>query len=310
MRINKFLAEAGVCSRRGADELVLAGAVTVNGTVVTTPGVQVDAHADRVEVRGRPVRLVSAPPCCLMLNKPVRVVSTARDPEGRPTVLDLVPPELAMAGGRPRRLYPVGRLDYFSEGLLLITDDGELTQRLVHPRHHVPKTYRVTVRGPLTPQCLRRMREGMTLSEGERLAPVEARILQGGPDGATTLEMVLHQGVNRQIRRMCRDLGLTVLRLVRVAQGPLRLGDLAPGAVRELTAGELRAIRRAVGLAEEGCPAEAASAVRTAPASGVPSRRNRHNPRMEASGHGRAGRAHNSPAGRQPGDLAQRRGGR
>ena len=248
MRINTFLAEAGVCSRRGADTLVLAGAVSVNGTVVTTPGVQIDERADRVAVRGRPVRLASVPPCCLMLNKPVRVVSTAKDPEGRPTVLDFIPPELATAGGQPRRLYPVGRLDYFSEGLILITDDGELTQRLVHPRHHVSKTYQVTVRGPLTPACLRRMREGMTLAEGERLAPVQARILKAGFAGATTLEMILQQGVNRQIRRMCRDLGLTVLRLVRVAQGPLRLGDLAPGAVRALTEDEMRAIRHAVGL--------------------------------------------------------------
>ena len=323
MRINKFLAEAGVCSRRGADELVLAGAVTVNGAVVTTPGVQVDVHADRVEVRGRPVRPVSVPPCCLMLNKPVRVVSTARDPEGRPTVLDLVPPELAMAGGQPRRLYPVGRLDYFSEGLLLLTDDGELTQRLVHPRHHVPKTYRVTVRDTLTPQGLRRMREGMTLAEGERLPPVQARILRDSPAGATTLELILHQGVNRQIRRMCRDLGLTVLRLVRVAQGPLELGDLAPGACRALTAGELRAIRRAVGLADDSGEADkTARTVRAAPAdriSAAPGAGGRsfgaqrdatHACGPGTSGRARADRSSGHAAGRQPSGSSARRHGR
>ncbi len=302
MRINKFLAEAGVCSRRGADELVLAGAVSVNGAVVTTPGMQVDERVDRVEVRGRLVVPVSAPPCCLMLNKPVRVVSTAKDPEGRPTVLDLIPPALAMAGGRPRRLYPAGRLDYFSEGLLLITDDGELTQRLVHPRHHVPKTYRVTVRGPLTPQCLRQMRQGMTLAEGERLAPVEARILPGGAGGVATLELTLHQGVNRQIRRMCRDLGLTVLRLVRVAQGPLRLGDLAPGAVRALTDEEMKAIRRAVGLPAGGASPEA-------PAAGAPPQRDKRVPRQGADEGGRAGHGQGRQS-RRPADPAFRRTGR
>ena len=296
MRINKFLAEAGVCSRRGADELVLAGAVRVNGMVVTTPGVQVDERADRVEVRGRRVTLASVPPCCLMLNKPVRVVSTAKDPEGRPTVLDFVPPELAMAGGQPRRLYPVGRLDYFSEGLILITDDGELTQRLVHPRHHVPKIYRVVVRGALAPESLRRMREGMTLAEGERLAPVEVRILRGGSAGATTLEMTLHQGVNRQIRRMCRDLGLTVLRLVRVAQGPLRLGDLAPGAVRALTAGEMQAIRRAVGLVAEGGNGSTGGARKP----DAQAQRDTRSPRMDVSGRTRAGRTHGNTTDRWP----------
>ena len=243
MRINKFLAEAGVCSRRGADALVEQGVVAVNGVRVTEMGTQVDETRDRVTVRGKPVRVAAAPSVCIMLNKPVRVVSTASDPQGRRTVLDCLPP--ALKNGR--RLYPVGRLDFFSEGLLLITDDGELTSRLIHPRYHVPKMYRVTVRGVVNDKVLGVMRGGMTLAEGEKLAPVAVRVVR--PEGdAYLLEMVLNQGVNRQIRRMCRDLDLTVLRLVRVAQGPLSLGSLAPGAARVLTDAELTALRRAAGM--------------------------------------------------------------
>ena len=242
MRINKFLAEAGVCSRRGADALVLSGAVLINGLAAEI-GAQVDEAKDRVEVNGVLVAPKKSQPCCLMLNKPVRVLSTARDPEGRQTVLDLVPEPLRMG----RRLYPVGRLDYFSEGLILLTDDGALTQRLVHPRHHVAKTYRVLVRGRVTDAALKAMRGGMTLAEGERLAPVDVKVLSGR-DGKTQLEMTLRQGVNRQIRRMMRDLGLTVLRLIRVAEGPLALGSLPVGGVRPLSQGELSALRRELGL--------------------------------------------------------------
>ncbi len=253
MRINKFLAEAGVSSRRGADELVTAGVVRING-VVAVSGDQVDEENDIVEVRGKRVTLPNVAPCYLMLNKPVRVVTTAKDPEGRTTVLDLVPRELSETNGRQRRLYPVGRLDFFSEGLLLITDDGELTQRLVHPRYHVPKTYLVTVRGTLTQQDVQKMRDGMTLAEGETLEPIGVRVIRQDKsefEERALLEIVLHQGLNRQIRRMCRDLELTVLRLVRVAQGPLRLGKLPAGKVRALTPEELRALRQAVGLEEK-----------------------------------------------------------
>ena len=253
VRINKALADAGVCSRRKADELVAAGAVKVNGETVESPGLQIRPGIDRIEVNGRQLKSDTRPPCYLMLHKPVRVVSTARDPEGRMTVLDLVP-----SRWRGRRLYPAGRLDFFSEGLVLLTDDGELTNRLVHPSHHLPRVYRVLVRGGVKEQALAAMRSGMTLAEGEKLAPVEVRVLPGarhdlsGQRGTgqagTLLEMTLHQGLNRQIRRMCRDLGLTVLRLVRVAQGPLQLGVMRPGEVRELTPAETTALRRAVGL--------------------------------------------------------------
>ncbi len=253
VRINKALADAGVCSRRRADALVTAGAVKVNGETVLSPGLQVRPGLDRIEVNGEPLQLSPRSSCYLMLHKPVRVVSTAKDPEGRTTVLDLVP-----AQWKKHRLYPAGRLDYFSEGLVLLTDDGELTNRLMHPRHHLPRIYHVLVRGKVSEQALAAMRSGMTLAEGEKLAPVEVRVLPGvrhdlsrqgnrGQTG-TLLEMTLHQGLNRQIRRMCRDLGLTVLRLIRVAQGPLRLGVLHPGEVRELTPAEVAALRRASGL--------------------------------------------------------------
>ena len=253
VRINKALADAGVCSRRGADALVAAGAVKVNGETVTSPGLQIRPGMDIIEVHGKPIRTASRTPCYLMLHKPVRVVSTVRDPQGRTTLLDLLP-----AKWKERRLYPAGRLDYFSEGLVLLTDDGELTNRLIHPRHHLPRIYHVLVRGSVPEQALHVMRSGMTLAEGEKLAPVEVRVLPGarhdlsglGKRGqaGTLLEMTLHQGLNRQIRRMCRDLGLTVLRLVRVAQGPLRLGVLPAGEVRELTPAEIAALRRASGL--------------------------------------------------------------
>ena len=242
-RINKALAAAGVCSRRHADDLIAAGRVTVNGAVVTEAGLRIDPARDALAVDGAPVNLAPEIPITLALHKKPGVVTTASDPEGRPTVFD----GLAEAW-RGKRLFPVGRLDFFSEGLLLLTTDGELALRLTHPRWHVPKRYRVTVRGRVTPDMLGIMARGMRLTEGERLAPVAARLVEGPAQDRAVLEMELHQGVNRQIRRMCRDLGLTVLRLARVSQGPVALGDLPPGACRELTPAELASLRQSVGL--------------------------------------------------------------
>lgn len=244
MRLNKALAAAGCCSRRQADSLIAAGRVTVNGHPVTELGAKIDPTRDRLALDGRPVTPApAAEALTLMLHKEPGVVTTARDPEGRTTVFDNLPPPY-----RARRLFSVGRLDYFSEGLLLLTTDGELAFRLTHPRWHVPKRYRVTVRGRVTPEVFASMGHGMTLAEGEHLAPVRARMdARLGPD-RFVLELELSQGVNRQIRRMCRDLGLTVLKLVRTTQGPLTLGSLPPGQCRELTSEELAALRRAVGL--------------------------------------------------------------
>ena len=239
MRLNKALSRAGLCARRKADALIFAGAVRVNGEVVAEPGRQVDPDRDRIEVNNVPLA-ANKSPCHLMLHKPVQVVSTTRDPEGRTTVLDLVPP-----AWRSRRLYPVGRLDFFSEGLLVLTDDGELANLLAHPRHHLPRRYEVRVRGAVPDSILDAMRRGMALSEGERLARVEVEARSQGSD--TVLRMTLHQGLNRQIRRMCRDLNLTILRLMRVSLGPLELGDLASGSARELTEREVSMLRKTAG---------------------------------------------------------------
>ena len=239
MRLNKAIAASGLCSRRRADEFILAGRVVVNGVPEVNPGRQVSPQ-DAVAVDGR--LLTGAQNFCyLMLYKPVQVVCTVSDPEGRPTVMDYLPEPL-----RKLRLYPVGRLDYFSEGLLLLTNDGQLAQRLTHPRHHQPKTYEVLVRGSVPEAALTTMRRGMLLAEGEKLMPVkvDVRPLQG----RTLLRMVLHQGVNRQIRRMCRDFGLIILSLKRVAQGPLELRELAMGSARQLTQAEITALKKSVDM--------------------------------------------------------------
>jgi 23S rRNA pseudouridine2605 synthase len=245
VRINKALADAGVCSRRAADELVAQGVVTVNGVVVDTPGVKVVPDRDELCVRGKKIFLKSSSSrshTYLMMHKPVEVVTTVSDPEGRRTVIDILPPL-----HRKKRLFPVGRLDFFSEGLLLLTDDGVLTHRLTHPSWHLPKTYLVKVRGVVQDNDLQAMRKGMTLAEGEKLAPVEVEVLSRHHDWLL-LEMTLFQGINRQIRRMCRDAGLTVLSLHRVRQGPLSLGELRTGEVRELTDSEIAALKASVDL--------------------------------------------------------------
>ncbi|MDL2290609.1 rRNA pseudouridine synthase [Desulfovibrio sp. OttesenSCG-928-F20] len=243
VRLNKALADAGLCSRRKADELIGSGVVLVNGQKAET-GMKIDPEKDVVSVRGQRLALATSAdvPLYLMLNKPVQIVSTAKDPEGRTTVLDLLPKVYT-----DKRLYPVGRLDYFSEGLLLLCNDGELTQRLTHPRYHVPRVYEVRLRQRPGSEALMAMRSGMRLAEGEKLAPVEVEALDSSGDGAL-LRMTLHQGVNRQIRRMCRDLALTILVLRRVALGPLTLGDLGKGLCRPLDANELVALKKAVGL--------------------------------------------------------------
>jgi 23S rRNA pseudouridine2605 synthase len=232
MRLGKFLANAGVASRRAAEELVRDGRVAVGGDVVLDPARAVTAQ-EAVTVDGRPVR----PPAERMVwavNKPSGVVSTARDTHGRPTVLDLV--------DVPSRLYPVGRLDADTTGLLLLTDDGELANRLTHPRYEVPKIYIAEVEGGevRTPD-LRRLREGIDLDDGPT-APAGVRQLHPG-----VLEITLREGRKRQVKRMCAAVGHPVRRLRRVAFGPLRLGDLPEGAARRLTPAEVERLRAAAG---------------------------------------------------------------
>lgn len=245
VRLNKFLAEAGIASRRGADALIQAGRVTVNGAVQREPGTRVAPGRDQVAFDGSPVACAQgAAAVYVMLHKPVHTVTTVRDPQGRKTVLDLLPEDL-----RAQRLFPVGRLDYMSEGLLLLTNDGEVTLRLTHPSHEHPKRYEVLVREAVPETSLQAMRTGMRLREGERLAPVDVQA-STERNGATMLRMTLRQGVNRQIRRMCRDLGLTILRLRRTDLGPLKLGGLASGKWRHLSAGEILQLKASLGMAQ------------------------------------------------------------
>lgn len=239
VRLNKAIAQAGICSRRKADELVFAGKVSVNGEKVESPGIKVDLSVDTVEVDGTPIGRAQEH-VTIMINKPVETVSTASDPEGRRTVLDILPGKY-----KNLRMYPVGRLDYFSEGLLLVTTDGKLCHELTHPSRSHHKTYAVTVREDFTDEMKKTMESGMTLAEGEKLAPVRVTV-KWNRNGRTCLEMVLSQGINRQIRRMCRDLGLTILKLMRTSQGPLELAGLKTGQCRELTKDELGKLKQSL----------------------------------------------------------------
>ncbi|MGQ9689533.1 MAG: pseudouridine synthase [Desulfobaccales bacterium] len=223
-RLQKFLSRAGVASRRQAEELIREGKVKVNGRVVIELGVKIDPNRDRVQVEGKRIGL-PPPPVTLMLHKPHGCVSTTRDPQGRRTVLDLAPREYG-------RLYPVGRLDYDATGLMLLTNDGELAQRLTHPRYQVPRTYRVTVAGEVEDKALARLAGGIDLDG--RPVSTEVKLLKKG-SGKTILEITVWEGRYHLIKRLLADIGHPVLKLKRIAFGPLRLGRLARGAWRPLT---------------------------------------------------------------------------
>ena len=228
MRLAKRLAHAGVASRRAAERIVAEGRVTVAGAVVTDPAREV-GPLDAVSVDGRPLG-DPEPRVVYALNKPAGVVSTARDTHGRRTVTDLIETDL--------RLYPVGRLDADSSGLILLTNDGELANLLTHPRYEVPKTYRVKVAGgPVSKQALRALREGVQLEDGPT-GPADVKLIAAGE-----LEVTISEGRNRQVRRMCEAVDHPVLELKRVAFGELPLGDLAPGAHRELDTAEIETLR-------------------------------------------------------------------
>lgn len=236
MRLAKYLALCGVASRRHAEGMVTSGRVFVDGQRVTDPARDV-VDRSHVTVDGRPVS--REPHEYHLVNKPTGVVATAHDPEGRRKVTDLV---------RSRaRLYPVGRLDIDSRGLMLLTNDGELANRLMHPRYEVEKTYLARVRGKVADSALRELREGVDLEEG-RTAPAKVDVVERDAR-TTTLELTIHEGRNRQVRRMCEAVGHPVAELVRTGYGPVELGDLRPGRSRELDNDELEALRRASGLA-------------------------------------------------------------
>jgi pseudouridine synthase len=231
-RLQKYLAHAGVASRRASEQLILSGAVSVNGQVVKELGSKVDPEKDKIEVSGKEVS-VQHQNVYLVLNKPRGVITSCHDPEGRSTVMDLVP---ACPG-----LHPVGRLDRNSEGLLLLTNDGEFTQLLTHPRHHVEKTYRVVVEGRLSSQAIAALRNGVSLEDG-MTGPASVEGVD--PEGDLThFEITINEGRNRQIRRMCETVGNPVKRLKRIRIGMLGLKGLRPGEYRTLTLAEVRALR-------------------------------------------------------------------
>lgn len=227
MRLQKHLATAGVASRRASERLIADGRVTVNGATAADPAADVD-DADDVRVDGVPLTR-AAERAVYLVNKPAGVVSTAADPQRRRTVVSLV--------DTPLRLYPVGRLDIDTTGLMLLTNDGELAHRLTHPSFEVPRTYRARVaRPPIADAALRRLRSGVRLDDGIT-APARARRL--APD---RLELTIHEGRNHQVKRMCEAVGHRVVALERVAFGPLTLGDLRPGQARRVSPAELRSL--------------------------------------------------------------------
>ncbi len=228
MRLAKYLAHAGVASRRGAEAMIAEGRVMLDGQPALDPARDVDDR-NRIEVDGRTLA-GSETHVVYAVHKPVGVLSTAHDTHGRPTVVELVREE--------RRLYPVGRLDADSSGLILLTNDGELANRLTHPRYEVPKTYRARVaRGPVSDRALRALREGVQLEDG-LTSPARVRRVSGD-----LLELTIGEGRNHQVRRMCEAVGHPVLRLERLSLGSVRLGNLAPGACRRLGEAEVAGLR-------------------------------------------------------------------
>ena len=236
VRLQKALAQAGVASRRASEELIAAGRVEVNGKVVTEQGMRVDPERDTIRVDGPRTR----PPrrhLYLVLNKPRGVVSTMDDPDGRPTLEQYVP--------RRQRLFHVGRLDTDTEGLLILTNDGDFANKLAHPSHEVPKTYLVEVEGLLDNKTLRRLEKGLTLEDGP-IKPDKVKLVTRA-ESRSMVQITLHSGRNRIVRRMFDSVGHPVRRLSRISIGPVRLGQLAVGETRELTREELGALLDVVG---------------------------------------------------------------
>ncbi len=245
-RLQKVLAAAGIAGRRECEALIRAGRVDVDRRTVTELGVRVDPSAQEIRVDGVPI--ARSRRVYYLVNKPVGVVSTNRDPDRRMRVVDLVPGDA--------RLFTIGRLDRSSEGMIIVTNDGELAQLLTHPRYGVPKTYRARVLGFPTPEALRKLRAGVHLADG--LARVDQLRSRGRHARGAELEVVLTEGRNREIRRIFARVGHKVLQLRRVAIGPLRMGNLAPGQSRRLTGAEVEQLRRCVERVRPGTDMAAA----------------------------------------------------
>lgn len=241
-RLPKYLARCGVASRRKAEDLIRNGLVVVNGEIIEEPGRKIEPGRDRVTVGGRAVY----PPeslVYLLLHKPAGYVTTVRDPWGRPTVMDLVPEKGV-------RLFPAGRLDLETTGLLLLTNDGEAVQALTHPRYGVPKVYKALVKGNPGKEILTKLRRGIMLDDGPTL-PAKVEILTV-KEGNAILRITVREGRKRLIRRMCEAAGHPVLALKRVAMGPLVLGDLPAGKARPLTPAEIEGLREILGQSRGG----------------------------------------------------------
>jgi 23S rRNA pseudouridine2605 synthase len=235
MRLNKFLAQTGVSSRRGADLLIQSGRVTVNGVRIQQLGTLIDEKKDEIRVDGKKVSLPEKS-LYILLNKPKGCLCTVKDSFGRPTVLDLV--------GKDKKVFPVGRLDLDTEGVLLLTNDGELAYRLTHPKFQVEKTYLVTVKGVINEKILKRFHKGIKLEYGE-IAKGEAEILKI-EKGNSVLEIKLREGRKREIKRMCKAVGLTVIDLVRTKFADLTAKSLNPGAWRYLKEKEIARLKEIV----------------------------------------------------------------
>ncbi len=238
IRLQKYLANAGVCSRRAAEALIRSGRVSIDGEIVTELGSKVDPYTNKIRVDKTRI-LWKKSPIYLLLNKPKGVLTTVRDPYGRTTIMDLL-------GRVPGRVYPVGRLDKDSEGLLLLTNDGALAHRLLHPSHKVTKTYHATIRRRPSRAVLDLLRQGVDI-EGKMTLPCEMRVLET-TRRSTVLEIVLKEGRKRQIRLMLNTVNHPVIRLIRIKMGPVSLGKLQPGKYRILTDSEVESLKKAVGL--------------------------------------------------------------
>lgn len=244
MRLQKYIADCGVTSRRKAEELMTMGKVTVNGKKVTELGTKIDPHNDVVMVNGEVIDLMSVDHMYLVLNKPRGYITTVTDPEGRKTVMDLVPQIKS-------RIFPVGRLDYLSEGLLLMTNDGDFANLIMHPKFEVIKTYEVKVFGKVTETLLQKLRRGVTAHDG-LLKPKSVRVIEVLP-GKTWIEFRLNEGKNREIRRLCEACGLTIDKLRRVAVGALSIDGVKPGEWRFLTKAEMFKL---IGINKDGTRAK------------------------------------------------------
>lgn len=266
-RLQKIIAQSGVASRRAAEQIILQGRVRVNGKVASELGTKADLAVDTVEVDGQGV-LSKEPRVYIALYKPVHVISTVSDPEGRMTVLQLLEQSRAQGArqfeGSMPRVYPVGRLDFDAEGIILLTNDGDLAQSLMHPRGHVPKTYMVKVRGRPDPASLERLRTGVRLRQEDGswsrpTAPADVRVVKEGRTN-TWLELTIFEGRNHQVKRMCDAIGHFSIRLIRVDFGGIALDPLPPGAWRFLTGAEVKGLTAWQGTPNAGRPTGRAGA--------------------------------------------------